>query len=79
MAIVVLNSESMAIRNLRGHRPCPASGSEACRLSRIRLGDQTKIVTASSELARNTLDHGGGERCKLTLSGRHTQRRAARI
>jgi serine/threonine-protein kinase RsbT len=26
----------------------------------FRLVDQTKIVTASSELARNTLDYGGG-------------------
>ena len=24
------------------------------------LVDQTKVVTAASELARNTLDHGGG-------------------
>lgn len=27
---------------------------------RFSLVDQTKIVTAASELARNTLDHGGG-------------------
>jgi len=26
----------------------------------LSLVDQTKIVTAASELARNTLDHGGG-------------------
>lgn len=26
----------------------------------LRLVDQTKIVTAASELARNTLDYGGG-------------------
>jgi serine/threonine-protein kinase RsbT len=29
------------------------------------LVDQTKIVTAASELARNTLDYGGGGRVKL--------------
>jgi serine/threonine-protein kinase RsbT len=28
--------------------------------SGLSLVDQTKIVTAASELARNTLDHGGG-------------------
>jgi serine/threonine-protein kinase RsbT len=27
---------------------------------RFGLVDQTKVVTAASELARNTLDHGGG-------------------
>ena len=27
---------------------------------RFSLVDQTKIVTAASEIARNTLDHGGG-------------------
>ncbi len=29
------------------------------------LIDQTKIVTAASELARNTLEHGGGGTCRL--------------
>lgn len=29
------------------------------------LVDQTKIVTAASELARNTLEHGGGGHCRI--------------
>jgi serine/threonine-protein kinase RsbT len=29
------------------------------------LVDQTKIVTAASELARNVLDHGGGGTCRV--------------
>jgi serine/threonine-protein kinase RsbT len=37
---------------------------QAVRRKAVSLGfglvDQTKVVTASSELARNTLDHGGG-------------------
>ena len=37
---------------------------QAVRRCAVELGfnlvDQTKIVTASSELARNTLDYGGG-------------------
>jgi serine/threonine-protein kinase RsbT len=41
----------------------------AVRALAIKLGfsvvDQTKIVTAASELARNTLVHGGGGRCTL--------------
>jgi serine/threonine-protein kinase RsbT len=44
------------------------------RETAIRLGfslvDQTKIVTAASELARNTLIHGkGGEMQLITLNG----------
>lgn len=31
------------------------------------LVDQTKIVTAASELARNTIKHGGGGRLKLEV------------
>jgi serine/threonine-protein kinase RsbT len=38
------------------------------------LVDQTKIVTAASELARNTLEHGGGGTARVELlvdGGRH--------
>ena len=31
----------------------------------FRLVDQTKIVTAASELARNTVEYGGGGRLRL--------------
>lgn len=31
----------------------------------LSLVDQTKLVTAASELARNTLDHGGGGTVRL--------------
>ena len=31
------------------------------------LVDQTKIVTAASELARNTLDYGGGGTCTIEM------------
>ena len=60
MAIRVVSAESMEIR---------ASDDvvlvrQAVRRQSIALGlglvDQTKVVTASSELARNTLDYGGG-------------------
>jgi serine/threonine-protein kinase RsbT len=60
MAILVLNSESMPIRTSEDI----VRVRQAVRKSAVSLGfslvDQTKIVTASSELARNTLDHGGG-------------------
>lgn len=40
----------------------------------FRLVDQTKLVTAASELARNTLDYGGGGTVKLEAlhEGIHT-------
>jgi serine/threonine-protein kinase RsbT len=44
---------------------------QAVRRKSIALGfglvDQTKVVTASSELARNTLDYGGGGMARLEL------------
>jgi serine/threonine-protein kinase RsbT len=36
---------------------------------RFTLVDQTKLVTAASELARNTLDHGKGGSMTIELSG----------
>jgi serine/threonine-protein kinase RsbT len=34
---------------------------------KFSLVEQTKIVTAASELARNTLEHGGGGEVRLSL------------
>ena len=34
---------------------------------RFSLVDQTKLVTAASELARNTLDHGKGGECTIEV------------
>ena len=67
MAIRVVSAESMQIR---------ASDDivlvrQAVRKKSIALGfglvDQTKVVTASRELARNTLDYGGGGTVQLEL------------
>jgi serine/threonine-protein kinase RsbT len=38
---------------------------EAALIQGFSLVDQTKIVTAASELARNTLEHGGGGYVRL--------------
>jgi serine/threonine-protein kinase RsbT len=38
---------------------------EAAVLARFNLVEQTKIVTAASELGRNTLVHGGGGELQL--------------
>ncbi len=44
---------------------------QAVRKQAVKLGfglvDQTKFVTASSELARNTLDYGGGGTVKIEI------------
>ena len=34
---------------------------------RLSLVDQTKLVTATSELARNTLEHGGGGQMRIEM------------
>jgi serine/threonine-protein kinase RsbT len=48
----------------------------------VKLGfslvDQTKLVTAASELARNTLDHGGGGQVRVEALNSET-RRAVRL
>lgn len=40
----------------------------------LSLVDQTKIVTAASELARNTLDYGGGGDVRIDLVQEGTRR-----
>jgi serine/threonine-protein kinase RsbT len=44
---------------------------QAVRQRAVEMGfnlvDQTKIVTAASELARNTLQHGGGGTCRMDV------------
>ena len=65
--IRVLNSESLEIRTSED----VVAVRQAVRKKAASLGfglvDQTKVVTASSELARNTLDHGGGGIARLEI------------
>lgn len=55
---------------------------QAVRAKAIEIGlslvDQTKIVTAASEVARNTLDHGGGGTATL-LTVMNGGRRGVRL
>jgi serine/threonine-protein kinase RsbT len=44
---------------------------EAAVAAGFSLVEQTKIVTAASELARNTLVHGGGGHLELAVAGDH--------
>jgi len=41
--------------------------AQAVAATRLSLVDQTKLVTAASELARNTLLHGGGGRAEVQI------------
>jgi serine/threonine-protein kinase RsbT len=65
MAMSVVATESIEIRSSED----VVQVRQAVRKKSIAVGfglvDQTKIVTASSELARNTLDYGGGGVCLL--------------
>src|SRR5689334_11022794 len=40
---------------------------------KFSLVDQTKMITASSELARNTVDHGGGGTCLMEIVSNGTR------
>src|SRR5580698_4033894 len=63
----VLSSESMPVRSSED----VVSVRQAVRKKAVALGfglvDQTKFVTAASELARNTLDYGGGGVVQIEL------------
>ena len=63
----VIDSESLAVRSSED----VVIVRQAVRKRSIALGlglvDQTKFVTAASELARNTLDHGGGGTVQIEL------------
>jgi serine/threonine-protein kinase RsbT len=65
--IRVLRSESFPIRTSEDI----VIVRQAVRTQAVSLGfnlvDQTKLVTASSELARNTLDYGGGGAAQLEV------------
>jgi serine/threonine-protein kinase RsbT len=67
MAIRVLSAEALEIRVSDDI----VRVRQAVRQKSVGLGfglvDQTKVVTASSELARNTLDYGGGGKCHLEI------------
>ncbi len=67
MAMRVVSTESMEIRGSDDI----VLVRQAVRRKSVALGfglvDQTKVVTASSELARNTLDYGGGGQAHLEL------------
>jgi serine/threonine-protein kinase RsbT len=74
----VLKSESFPIRTSED----VVIVRQAVRIQAVSLGftlvDQTKLVTASSELARNTLDYGGGGAVRIEVL-QNEQRAGLRI
>jgi len=74
----VLKSESLPIRTSED----VVVVRQAVRIQAVSLGfglvDQTKLVTASSELARNTLEYGGGGAAQLEVI-QNDQRAGLRI
>lgn len=63
--MVVLKSE---VRPVRGESDIVATRQAVRRMAneqRFSLVDQTKIVTAASEVARNTVVHGGGGSARI--------------
>ena len=72
----VLHSETMPIRAAEDI----VAVRQAVRKQAVSIGlgivDQTKFVTAASEIARNTLDYGGGGTALLELVEKEPTRRA---
>jgi serine/threonine-protein kinase RsbT len=63
--MAVAKDETMPIKSSEDVVRVRQVARELATAQGLSLVDQTKIVTAASELARNTLDHGGGGTVKL--------------
>jgi serine/threonine-protein kinase RsbT len=63
--MAVVKDETMSIRSSEDVVRVRQVAREWAVAQGLSLVDQTKIVTAASELARNTLDHGGGGTVRL--------------
>jgi serine/threonine-protein kinase RsbT len=63
--MAVVKDETMSIRTSEDVVRVRQVAREWAIAQGLSLVDQTKIVTAASELARNTLDHGGGGTVRL--------------
>jgi len=63
--MAVMKDETMSIKSSEDVVRVRQVARELAAEQGLSLVDQTKIVTAASELARNTLDHGGGGTVRL--------------
>jgi serine/threonine-protein kinase RsbT len=67
----ILRTETMTVRSEHDVVMGRQKVRTLCNELKFGIVDQTKMVTAASELARNTLIHGGGGtmRCELVQEG----------
>ncbi|HEY9430962.1 MAG TPA: anti-sigma regulatory factor [Blastocatellia bacterium] len=72
--MVMVKAETMPIRTSGDVVRVRQVARELALAQGLSLVDQTKIVTAASELARNTLDHGGGGTVRLEAVNSETRR-----
>jgi serine/threonine-protein kinase RsbT len=63
--MAMVKDETMSIKSSEDVVRVRQVAREWATTQGLSLVDQTKIVTAASELARNTLDHGGGGTVRL--------------
>jgi serine/threonine-protein kinase RsbT len=71
--MVSVKDETMPIRSSEDIVRVRQAARELATAQGLSLVDQTKIVTAASELARNTLDHGGGGTVRLEALNSETR------
>src|ERR1700749_3446403 len=64
--MTVVNSAVLPLRTQEDIVRVRKATREAAVAQGFSLVDQTKLVTAASELARNTLDYGGGGEVEIT-------------
>ncbi|HKQ93476.1 MAG TPA: anti-sigma regulatory factor [Blastocatellia bacterium] len=72
--MVSVKDETMPIRSSEDVVRVRQAARELAMAQGLSLVDQTKIVTAASELARNTLDHGGGGTVRIEALNSETRR-----
>jgi serine/threonine-protein kinase RsbT len=72
--MVVLRDELTGLRSMDDIIKARQLVRECAIFQGLSLVDQTKLVTAASELARNTLIHGGGGEMRLQAMNDGTRR-----
>jgi serine/threonine-protein kinase RsbT len=72
--MAVVKDETMSIKSSEDVVRVRQVAREYATAQGLSLVDQTKIVTAASELARNTLDHGGGGTVRLEVINSEARR-----
>lgn len=71
--MAVVRSDTRAIRTSEDVVTVRQAVREFARAARFSLVDETKIVTAASELARNVLVYGGGGTVRLEMLNHDTR------